>query len=77
MKNTNKMLTVKDVVDSKDWKNKNKMYLKQLQKFFDLADNIEDEKLKKIVIGQMLKVDETLTQIIEEICENTCNNNKI
>lgn len=66
-------ITAKDVLVSRDWKNKNLNYLKELQKFLDLADNIEDEKLKKQVIGQMLKCDETLTQIMEEICKNTCN----
>ncbi len=77
MKNKNKNLTAKDIVSSRDWKNKNELYLKELQKFFDLSDNIEDEKLKKVIISQMLKVDETLTKIIEEICKNTCDNNKI
>lgn len=72
MENAKKQITAKDVLDSQDWKNKNEIYLKQLQKFFDLADNIQDEKLKKAVIGQMLKCDETLTQIIEKICQNIC-----
>ena len=44
---------------------KNKSYLKELQKFFDLADNIENEKLRKRIIYQMLKCDETITKIYE------------
>lgn len=48
------------------WKEKNKSYLKELQNFLDKADNIEDESLKKKIIGQMLRCDETLTKIAEE-----------
>lgn len=44
---------------------KNEKYLKELQKFFDLADNIKNEKLKKRIIYQMLKCDEIITQIYE------------
>ena len=55
----------KDNVKSKDWKVKNKNYLKELQNFFDKADNIEDNNLKQKIIGQMLKCDEILTKIAE------------
>ena len=34
-------------IDNKDWKEKNKIYLKELQNFFDKADNIEDNNLRK------------------------------
>lgn len=44
-------------------KNKDKNYLKELQKFFDLADNIENEKLKKKIIYQMLRCDEAVTKL--------------
>ena len=43
-----------------DIKNDNKKYLKELQKFYDLADNIEDEVLKKDIIYQMLKLEKLL-----------------
>ena len=39
--------------DNKDWKEKNKKYLRELQSFFDKADNIEDEKLRNKIIGQI------------------------
>ena len=39
---------------------KDKNFLKQKQKFFDLADNIQDEKIKKSIIYQMIKCEETL-----------------
>lgn len=72
MKKINKIITAKDIVESQDWKNNNKIYLKQLQKFLDLAENISDDNLKKKIIYQMLKCDETLTSIMKEICENLC-----
>lgn len=56
---------VKRNIDNKDWKEKNKIYLKELQNFFDKADNIEDSNLKQKIIGQMLKCDDILTKIAE------------
>lgn len=43
-------------------KKDNKEYLKQKQKFFDLADNIEDVKLKKNIVYQMLKLEKLLKE---------------
>lgn len=40
--------------------NINNEYLKQKQKFFDLADNIKDEKLRKNIVYQMLKLEKIL-----------------
>ena len=54
-------------LEKNKWKNKNEQYLFELQKFLDLADNIEDEKLRKAIISQMLKCDKCLTNIAEEI----------
>ena len=54
-------------LEKNKWKNKNEQYLFELQKFLDLADNIENEKLKKVIISQMLKCDRCLTNIAEEI----------
>ena len=51
---------------NRSWKEKNKNYLKELQSFLDKAENIKDEKLKKVVIGQMLRCDDILTKIAEE-----------
>ena len=58
---------------SKHWKETNEKYLKELQKFLDIADNITDEKLKLDVIYQMLKCDEVLTKMLDE---NFINKNK-
>lgn len=57
--------TKEDAPKNRDWKEKNKSYLKQLQKFLDVADNIEREDLRRSVITEMLKCDMVLTQIAE------------
>ena len=59
-------------MDKKDlkenaWKNKNEQYLFEVQKFLDLADNKEDEKLKKLIIYQMLKCDKCITKIAKDM----------
>lgn len=55
----------KNLNEDKSWKEKNKNYLRELQNFFDKADNIKDEDLKRKVIDQMIKCDNVLTQIAE------------
>ncbi len=50
----------------RNWKEKNKEYLKELQSFLDKADNIEDESLKSKVVGQMLRCDDILTKLAEK-----------
>lgn len=57
----------KKILEKSKWKNKNSQYLFELQKFLDLADNIQDEKLKKLIISQMLKCDTCITNIAEEM----------
>ena len=57
----------KNILEENKWKNKNSQYLFELQKFLDLADNIEDENLRKLIISQMLKCDRCLTNIAEEM----------
>lgn len=52
-------------INTRDWKEKNKSYLKHLQKFLDATDSIKDEELKRHIITQMLKCDLALTQIAE------------
>ena len=56
---------IEEDIDNKEWKEKNKKYLKELQNFFDKADNIEDKNLKQLIIGQMLRCDAVLTKIAE------------
>lgn len=53
----------KDKIENNlDWKEKNKKYLNQMQKFLDATDSIEKEDLKNHIIAQMLKCDNILTQ---------------
>ena len=52
------------------WKEKNKLYLKELEIFFDRVDNIEDCELKQSVINQMLICDKVLTEIAEDMFNN-------
>lgn len=55
-----------NIIYKSKWKNNNQQYLFELQKFLDLADNIEDENLRELIIYQMLKCDKCLTNIAEE-----------
>ena len=64
---------IEEKLKNKKWKYTNIKYLFELQKFLDLADNIEDEQMRKLLINQMLKVDKQLTTISEEMFENIKN----
>ena len=55
---------------ARNWKEKNEVYLNQLQKFLDVADNIEEKSLKQDVITQMLKCDLILTELAEKEFNN-------
>ena len=48
------------------WKNTNKRYLFELQKFLELIDNVTDEKLRKELIYQLNIFDRTITEIVEQ-----------
>ena len=52
-------------INNRDWKERNKKYLKELQIFFDKADDIKDIELKQKIIGQMLRCDDILTKLAE------------
>ena len=64
-----------ELIENSNWKNLNKEYLFELQKFLDLADNIDNEKLRQEIINQMLKCDKCLTNIAEKILKQYLNNN--
>ena len=51
---------------NKTWKEKDKVYLKELQLFLDQADNIQDEMFKRNIIFQMLRCDSVLTELAED-----------
>ncbi len=48
------------------WKEKNKLYLSEIQNLMDKLDNITDERLKQKILGQMLRCDNILTELAEE-----------
>ena len=55
-----------DMEKEREWKEKGKAYLNEMQKFLDKAENIENEELKEEIIIQMLKCDEELTKLAEK-----------
>ena len=69
IKNTIKVregrIVIKKIEVDRSWKDEDKEYLRELQSFFDKADNILDEDLKKKIIEQMLRCDYILTRIAE------------
>lgn len=56
----------KNILEKSKWKNKNEKYIFEIQKLFDLIDNIEDERLREDIIRQVLKYDKCITNIAEE-----------
>ena len=46
---------INNLIQNNNWKNKNEQYLFELQKFMDLADNIENEKLRKLIKKDNIK----------------------
>ncbi len=57
-----------------EWKEKNKLYLKELQVFFDIADKIENEDLRNSIISQMLRCDKIVTNLAEDIIQRNIEN---
>ena len=53
--------------ENRQWKEKNEKYLEELQLFFDIVDRITDAHLKQKIISQMLRCDNILTEIAEEM----------
>ncbi len=56
---------IKKNIYSRDWKEKNDDYIKALERFLDVTDNVEDENLRMDIIYKMLKCDEILTKLVE------------
>ena len=57
--------TKEDAPNNRAWKEKNKRYLTQLQKFLDAVDSIKEEELRNRIIAHMLKCDLILTELAE------------
>lgn len=57
-----------NLINSEDeWKTKNNKYLKELQKMFDIVENVEDEDLKRRIIIQYLKCDSIITELAKKL----------
>lgn len=50
-----------------DWKTKDNKYLKEVQKMFDIVENVEDEDLKRRIIIQYLKCDSLITELAKKM----------
>ena len=61
--NTNNMKKI----ENENWKQVSPKYLKELQAFLDKAESIQNEELRKEIIFQMLKCDQELTILAEEM----------
>ena len=53
----------KYLLEDKEWKEKNKLYLKEVQSFLDKVDNVSDESLRQKIVSQKLRCDKVLTEI--------------
>lgn len=58
---------MKKIEEYENWKGNSPKYLKELQMFLDKAENIQNEELRKEIIFQMLKCDNELTLLAEEM----------
>lgn len=56
------------LVNSDDgWKTKSNKYLKELQKMFDIVENVKDEDLRARIIHQYLICDATITELAKKL----------
>ena len=53
--------------DIYEQKKKDKLYLKELQLFFDKVDNVQDEELKKQILYQMHRCEERIILMCEKL----------
>ena len=54
-------------LEYENWKASGQKYLKELQAFLDKSESIENEEIRKEIIFQMLKCDNELTLLAEEM----------
>lgn len=58
-------MSLSDNIDE-EWKTKDDKYLKELQKMFDIVENVKDEELKHRIIIQYLKCDAIITELAKK-----------
>lgn len=49
------------------WKINDKNYIRELQKMFDIIENVTDEELRNRIIIQYLKCDKIITELAEKL----------
>lgn len=49
------------------WKTNDKNYIRELQKMFDIIENVTDEELRNRIIIQYLKCDKIITELAEKL----------
>ena len=52
---------------NQDWKINDKNYIRELQKMFDIIENVTDEELRNRIIIQYLKCDKIITELAEKL----------
>ena len=62
-------------LQNNNWKNKNTQYLFEIQKLMDIIDNVENENLRREIIGQVLRCDKYLTDLAENVMSELIKNN--
>ena len=65
----------KQNLQNNNWKNKNTQYLFEIQKLMDIIDNVENENLRREIIGQVLRCDKYLTDLAENVMSELIKNN--
>lgn len=51
-----------------NFKKTNEEYVKQIERFLDIASNIQDKDLQERIIFQMLRCDKILTDMTVKLC---------
>ena len=49
------------------WKINDQNYIRELQKMFDIIENVTDEELRNRIIIQYLKCDKIITELAEKL----------
>lgn len=52
---------------NQSWKINDKNYIRELQKMFDIIENVTDEELRNRIIIQYLKCDKIITELAEKL----------
>ena len=65
-KKLTKDISIEELRKNRKWKEENKKYLLELQRFFDKVDNVLDRDLRDSIVSQMLRCDNVLTEIAEQ-----------